>query len=799
MYYLKLALRYFKGQRNITLLNLFGLSLGLSIPILILYFVSFETNYDNFHNDGNRIYRIIAVEKGTHGTEIWAYTPLPLTQAVRNEIQDAEMITGITNFLNEDEPVQIGGEIFYGLKGFTADSCFLKMFNFPIIAGNQNSSFNDPSALFLTESTAKKLFGKEDPVGKTLLIKKYHFTVIGILKDLPQNSNFDFDLLISHLIQRKIHPDFDNLWWFGGSMTFIKKYPNQSLSSIQKRLTIIPGKYFPDFMKDREAFDIQPLQEIHFGNNIKGDEKPAISKSYLFILSAIAFAVLFIASANFVNLSISQSEKRAQMTACLKIFGAGKFQLMMLYIVESITLSIIALFIAVFLSLILLPWFNELSQRSVTLNLVNLKIVLSIVLIGLLTGFLSGIYPAYVFSKQQPVQLLGASTIIYQQKAGLRKVFIAIQFILTILLITSQLIITRQISFMKNHDLGFDINGLITIPIYNYDEDKRLAFAHLFVERINQKSGQYGIAGTTISENVPGLNFPNKFAIISEGSTIEDSKEMVVTSIDEKFPDVYKIPVVSGRCFSETIASDRFRNVILNETAASILNWPEPLNKRIRFRHESDFFTVVGVLRDNNFKSLQNQIEPVIYRYTGGNWLVNYITVRVENSNYGETIKYIKSIWDEIAPKTAFQYFFIKDKYLEKYSQEVRLSKIIGTFTLIAVALSCFGLFSMISFICLRRTKEIGIRKINGARIAEVMFLINKDFIITIAIAFVISCPFSLYIMQKWLLNFAYKASLSWWIFAISGLITFAIALLTASFRSYRSARVNPVNSLRYE
>jgi len=798
-YNIKISFRYLSRQKYISFLNLSGLTIGMTVAILIFYFVNFEMSYDNFHRDGSRIYRIISVMKGTGGTDYRATTPLPLPDAARKDIKEAEMTTALSLFLSDDEPVKYGDKSFFNLTGYTADSCFLKMFSFPMINGDRNSVFENPDAIVLTKSTAAKLFGNDNPLGKELIIGDYNFTVSGIIKDLPENSIFRFDLLVSHLILNKMHPDLANMWWGSGSLTFIKIHAGQGVSSVKTDLAAIPGKYFPDYLKGRESYDIQPIAGIHLDSRISGDVKPPVSLNYLYILLGIAFAVLFIACANFVNLSTSQSEKRARETGLRKLSGAGRFQLTTLFMGEAVALSLSAVICAIFLSKLLLPWFNELSQRNISIDFANPKIIVTVLLFGILTGVLSGIYPALILSGYQPIHILRPGNKADGSKTGIRKGFIIAQFLITIILIISQLFITRQIEFMKNHDLGFNEEDLLSIPIRVKDENKRLDFARVFEERLQRESPADYLKGVTLSENVPGNNFPNRFAVIAEGSSPEESKEMVVTSVDEHFSDVFQVPVASGRILSDTIATDRFKNVMINESAARKLGWDNPIGKKIRFRHEEEFLTVVGILKDINISSMQSQIEPVVYRYTGANWLAGYVTMRTDPRYYAQTIKFVKGIWEEQAHGVPFQYFFIKDKYNDRYRAEERLAGIVGTFTVIAIFLSCLGLFALIAFLLIKRTREIGIRKINGASITGVIFMLSSDYFKSVATAFVIACPVALLIMHKWLLNYAYRTDLSWWIFALAGFIAFAIALLTVSLQTWRAATRNPVDALRYE
>jgi putative ABC transport system permease protein len=797
-YNIKLSMRYLARQKSITLLNLTGLSIGMSVAILIFYFVHFERSYDNFHKDGNLIYRIISVNKGTGGTDYRATTPLPFPDAAAKELKAAEMTTGLTLFLSDDEPVKSADKSFFNLTGYTADSCFLKMFSFPLVNGNAKTVFDNPGSVVLTESTAKKIFGDLSPLGKELQIGDFNFTVSGVMKDLPENSIFKFDLLVSHLILKKMHPNLAEMWWGSGSMTFIKVFSNQNIGSVKSDLATIPGKYFPDYLKGRESYDIQPLEGIHSDSRVIGDIKPPVSVSYLYILMVIATAVLFIACANFVNLSTSLSEKRARETGLRKLAGAGRFQLTFLFLLEAVAISLIAVFFAVFLSKLFLPWFNELSQRNININFTEGRIILSVLLLGILTGVISGIYPALLFSAYQPVQILRSKQKT-ESKTGIRKGFIIAQFLLTIILIISQLFISRQISYMKNHDLGFNENDLLSVPIHVKDENKRLEFAKIFEESLSREAKAYNIKGIALTENIPGQNFPNRFAVIPEGSPAEDSKEMVVTSVDEHFSDVFQVPVISGRILTDTIASDRFKNVMINETAAKKLGWENPVGKKIRFKHEEEFVTIVGVLKDINIRSMQTQLEPMVYRYTGENWFAGYVTLRADQHYYSQTIKFVNQIWDEQAHGIPFQYFFIKDKYNSRYRDEERLSNIVGTFTVIATLLSCLGLFALIAFLLVQRTKEIGIRKINGAGIAEVMLLLSSDYIKSVVIAFVLACPFAWVTLNKWLQNFAYRTDLNWWVFGLSGILAVGVAILTVSLQTWRAAVRNPVEALRYE
>lgn len=771
----------------------------MSVTILIFYFVNFEMHYDSFHKNSNQIYRIITVGKGISGTDYGANTPLPLPEIVKKDVENVEMTTSLSLFLRENDPIKVENQTYFNLLGYTTDSSFLKMFNFPLIAGNINTIFDNPDNVIITQNTATRLFGKENPLGKELKIGMFNFTVVGILKDLPENSIFKFNLLVSNSIMKKLHPDLPYLWWWSGSLTFIKIYPNQNIVPIKASLGSIPDKYFPDFLKGRIMFDIQPLKSIHLDSRVLGDIKPPISFNYLYILMLIGIAVLFIACVNFVNLSTSQSEKRSREAGIRKLSGSTRNQIIRVHIGEATVISLVSLALSIVLSKLFLPWFNELAERNINIDFTNVRILIILLFFGVVTGIVSGIYPALKFSKFTPIQVIRSRIGTTRNKIGLRTGFIIIQFLITIVLITTQFFIAKQVSFMKNHELGFDDEDLISIPLFYNDENNQLHFAKILTENLEKEASRFGIRGVTLSENVPGQNYPNKFAIVPEGVSPENSIEMVVTSVDEHFTNVFKIPLKSGRILTDTIQSDKFKNVLINEMAARKLGWGMPLGKQIRFKHEKDPFTIVGVIQDINFKSLQTPIEPMVYRFTATNWLIGYLTLKLPHNNYFNSIKFIHTTWDKLAPSVPFQYFFIKDKYMEKYQGEDRLAKIVGTFALLAVLISCLGLFSMITFICSRRTKEIGIRKINGAKIRDVVFTLVKNFIKWVTIAFIIACPVCWFILYKWLQNFAYKTILSWWIYILAGMLTILIVLLTVVWQSCMAATKNPVEVLKYE
>jgi putative ABC transport system permease protein len=798
-YNLKIAFRNFNRHRKLSLLNLFGMTVGMTVAILIFNYVLFEKSYDNFNDDNELLFRIISIHKNPYGTEYSATTPLPMPATVEQVVKYVETVTGYTQILWENDLVKANGNICFNLTGFATDTNFLRLFNFPLISGNKESVLSHPSSVLLTEQTAMKLFGTDNPVGGTLSIGDDLYTVEGILSDLPENSIFRFDFLVSSQILNRQYPDLLTRWWHGGSMTFIKLIPGHDIEMVRADLARIPEKFFPDFLKERQEFDIQPLSSVHLDNRVAGDAIPAVSETYLYLLLVIGFSVLLIACVNFVNLSISQSQQRAKETGVRKISGAGRRQLVGMFVGETVINSVMAAMLAALLSNFFMPWFNELTQRNLAIQLTDGKTVVAIFLFGILTGVLSGIYPALVFSRYRPVRAFNMRSGIREGKGSMWKSFIVVQFVIAILLIVSQLFIIRQVSFMKTHDLGFVSEGLITIPVGQLPEEQRLASVRLLTEAIEKAGSAFNIKGISVTENVPGKNFPNKFAVIPERENDDTSKEMVVTSVDGNYASVFMIPIVSGRMLSDNIPGDIYGSVMLNEAAVRIFGWDDYEGKQIRFRHERDPLIVVGVLKDINFKSLHNSVEPVVYRYAGQSWLTSYMTIRADISRYRETLEFLEVTWKEIVPDTQFSYSFISEMYNDKYKEEERLARTLGTFSFLAVLLSCLGLYAIIAFTSERRTKEIGIRKVNGAKVWEVMALLNLDFVKLVVLASIVAIPIAWFTMNRWLQSFAYKTELSWWIFALAGVIALGIALLTVSWQSWRAARRNPVEALRYE
>ena len=638
------------------------------------------------------------------------------------------------------------------------------------------------------------------PIGKTLTIHgKYYFIVVGVIKNIPSNSSFQFDAFISdEFLNRYLYPNEDKKWNSMGVETYVQFSPAISPQYLKSQFTSLLNKYLPDYLKGRLKLDIQPLQDIHTNIEIESRLAPQVSKSALLIFFIIACTILVIASINFINITTSLFVERQKEIGIRKIVGANRIQLIQQLLCESILMTFCALLLGYILLQFMLPYFNNYIQQPISYKAVNnISFVSFAVIFSLTLGLINGIYPSLILSAQRPLTFLRKE---HKKILGLiriRYLPVTIQFGITIALILCVITISNQVSFMKNHDLGFSSNNLISIPVeVKTMEDYRNV--KLYVDVLKNEGLTHGIQSAAFSENVPGSFFPNGFKIIPEGVSNDKGIEMVVTrSVSDDFLPTCKMNIVDGRNFSKNMSTDFTDAAIINQTAAKMLGWNNPIGKRIRFSFDSHYFTIIGVIKDIHFKSLQNKIEPLVFTQYGAP--MNNVIVRINPGDFPNTISYLKQQWNNILSASTFKYDFVDDMYRENYKKEEKLLKAISTFATLAIILASLGLFGLTVLIALRRTKEIGIRKTLGATVSNIVFLMSKELIFWVIAANILAVPVAVYFMNKWLQNFPYRIELSWWIMMLSGLIALVIALVTVSVNAIKAATANPVEALRYE
>jgi putative ABC transport system permease protein len=789
--YLKIAFRNLWRHRVFSFINIMGLTVGMTAFFLIFMYVKFELGYDSFHSKANRIYRVVCDLKtptetiNTNGPS-WAVAP-----HIKNdfpEIESAVRISGASLLVRKgDAKFQEDNTLF-------ADSSFFQMFDFKLLKGNPQTVLKDQLSIVLSETAAKKYFGNADPVGQTVLLTDGNFNakITGIMQDIPENSQIKADMLVSMTtISQKFNPDIDNQWGNYGERTFLLLKPGTNAKALQAKLPAFLEKRNGDEMKKLQMFPtliLEPLRDVYLRSTRDGSKTGNIIDVYIFTI--VAVFILLIACFNFVNLTTARSAERAKEVGIRKVVGAAKIQLARQFIGESVILCLIAFILSVILSALLLPLFNQLSGKIISHNIFShpqYLLILFVTSIGI--GILAGIYPALVLSSFQPVTVLKGRFATSMKGILLRKGLVITQFTISIALIIATIVVYNQMRFMRSQDLGFNKEQKLILDTHGDSARNTLK---------NQVATLPNVISTAMSSSVPGGGNPGAY------SQIENVKgEMQIANLDLYFVDYdyipqYKIKIIAGRAFSRDFGTDTTQAMVVNEAAMKLFGYNSPrqiIGKK--FDQWGRRGMIIGVVKDFHFRSLQEVIKPLSMRIEPDG--CSLISVSVSPKNLPATISAIENKWKTLIPHRPFSYYFLDEFFDKQYRAEDRFGRLFLNFAVLAIFISCLGLLGLASYSTMQRTKEIGVRKVMGASVANIVSLLSKDFLKLVIISFVVAAPVAWYFMHKWLTGFAYRINVSWWIFLIAGITAIAIALLTVSFQAIKAAVANPVNSLRTE
>jgi putative ABC transport system permease protein len=637
-------------------------------------------------------------------------------------------------------------------------------------------------------------------LGKTFTYENYTFTITGIINNIPSNSIFDSDFFLSDTFRYKYFPDIHERWYHFGLFTFVTFNGRTVPDGFENRLANIEKQYYPDFMKGRHNYLVTEFKGSHLNPSLENDILPGVNPLYLLILSAIALGILVIACLNFMNISMANAGKKSIETAIKKVNGATPGLLIGDFFAEIAFLVFVSLIISLFGVFQLLPYFNILIEKNIVVNYSDSILWAGMTGFGILAIIISGLYPSIALARPSPVKVLLHNKEADKNKMTFQKSFVVLQFIIAIILGIVQLFIFKQIAFMQNHETGFKKENLITLPVRSLGNngDERLRNTTILTQSLEKYQSQYGYGKASISEFVPGFGFRNLFKIYPEGNTYPDGMELLSCDVDENFLDVFGMQMINGRFFSKEYSADN-NSIVINESAWKKLGWKSVEGESVGLITKENRKQVVGVINDINVKSLQYPVQPMIYQFGRHHNYPGYVTLRINPDKKTESVEFIKKQWMNLFPDIPFSFENVEEKYNAAYGAEKKLARITGVFSILAMFLSLLGIFALSTLEAEKRIKEIGIRKINGAKVNEVMTMLNKDFFKWVAIAYVIACPVAWYAMNKWLHNFAYKTELSLWIFGLAGILAFGIALLTVSWQSWRVATRNPVEALRYE
>jgi len=780
--YLKITLRNIKKHKGFSFINVIGLAIGMAICILMLLWVRDELSFDRFHKNVDKIYRVISEIHTADHISLNARTPNPLGPTLKEKYPE---IINFARFQGFD-----GWLVKYEDKAFindnlgTADPSFFEMFSFPFIKGNPKTALRDRYSIVITENMAKKYFGNEDPMGKVLKIAD-DFTVTGVIQNIPENSHLHFDCIFPiENMESFWHENFND-WQRVKFYTYIQLSENSTSKAVNQKIANV--------VKDRlqnsntELF-LQPLKDVHLRSDFEWDldNYAQGSMTYIYIFTLVAFCILLIACINFMNLSTARSMQRAKEVGMRKVSGAQRGDLVKQFFGESILLTFIALFLAFILTELILPVFNNLSGKQVSLKFShNFSFLIGLGAITMLTGIIAGSYPALFMSKFHPIEVLkGVLRRSNNRDTSIRKILVIFQFALTTILIIGTIVIYNQLNYIKNKNLGFNKDHIITFwsGHMNYEPFKNKLLQNLNILSITQSQAPnqqpWGVTGFYWEGQNP------------------DQKDIMLypVGVDYDYLITFDIEMAEGRFFSKEFSTDANQAIVITETAAKVMGMESPLGKKIS--HEQLQGTIIGVIKDFHQSSLHNQIEPLIFHIPEE---FHLICAKLNSKNISETLAFIEKTWKKFVPNYPFTYEFLDKTIDYQYKAEQKISTIFKYFTVLAIFIACLGLFGLASFMSEQRTREIGIRKVLGSSISGVVFLLNREFTKWVLIANFIAWPIAYFIMINWLQNFAYRINLGVWTFVLSAAIALMVALLTVSYQSIRAALANPVESLRNE
>lgn len=790
--YFKVAFRNLWRYKGFSLINIMGLSIGMTACFLICLYVNFELSYDSYNSKADRIYRVVADVKTP--TEVingdrpaWAVPP-----NLEDEFTEVKSFVRIVT--DEDLLVRKGDAKFLEGKVMWADSALFQIFDFDLQRGDPQTVLKEPFSVVLSETAARKYFGKSDPVGQTLLIgdEGHLMKVTGTMKDIPENSQIRGDMIVSmSTIIKMWNPRLDSSWSSYGAYAYLLLNPGTDAKALEKR--------FPAFLEKRNGLEmkrsqmyptlfLEPLRDVYLRSTRMGHKTGNITNVYIF--SVVAIFILLIACFNFINLTTARSAERSREVGIRKVVGAERTQLMRQFIGESIIICLIAFFLATIFSWLLLPLFNELAGKTISNSIFeNARYLLIMFFTSIVIGALAGVYPALVLSSFRPVIVLKGKFSTGSRGMLLRRTLVVSQFAISIGLIVSTIIVYNQMSYMRNQDLGFNKDQIIVMNTYGVPS------RYAFKDAVAQLPAVKSIA-TSLS--VPGGGHSGAYSEIENIKGDLQVANLDVYFVDFDYIDQFKLKILAGRPFSRDFTTDSTQAMILNEAAVKMFGYasPEQVIGR-RFKQWGREGKIIGVMKDFHYHSLQLPIKPLSMRIETGN--DHLISAKVSPVNLPATIAAIEKKWKEFIPQRPFSYYFLDEYFDRQYRSEERFGKLFLNFAILAIFISCLGLLGLASYSTVQRTKEIGIRKVMGASVSNIVTLLSRDFLRLVAIAALIAFPVAWFAMNRWLEDFAYRTGVSWWVFVMAGILAALIALLTISFQAIKAAVANPIKSLRTE
>ena len=780
--YLKVAIRNLIRHKGYSAINIAGLAIGMACAILILLWVQDELSFDRFHENADVLYRVEENQHYSAGAYHVNVTPFPAGPAFKEGIPEVAEASRLT---------WAGGLLFrYGEKAFfendirAVDPAFLRMFTFPLAQGDRETALDDPHSLILTREMAEKYFGDEEPIGKVISVdNQYEFTVTGIIEKLPENSSLRFSILIPFAFQKERGWWHDH-WGTNSIGTYVQLREGASIRAVDEKMTAIQKSHLEESTTD---FVLAPLTEMHL-HSYFGYGRPMGNIQYVYIFTALALFVLLIACINFMNLSTARSAKRAREIGLRKVVGALRGNMIRQFLGESVLIACIGLLFAVPMVEFLLPFFNELSGKDIALDLMGNRVLLLLIGVALATGLVAGSYPALFLSSFRPAAVLKGSLRSGASSSLFRKILVVLQFSLSIGLIIGTGVVYNQVTFMRGKGLGYEKEHVLNIRMRGdisgaYDELKMELTAHPAVLGVSAARQRLPNIGSNSSGGEWDGKDPELDVVIGN------------TQVDYDFVETMGIELVEGRSFSREFSTDATEAYLVNEKMAELMGVESVVGKRFSLWREG---TIIGVMKDFHFKSVRDEIEPLVLGLNDPKDLT-WMIAKFHPESAVAGVEFLKETWERVVPNYPLEYQFLDREFDWMYRSEERMGGILQYFSVVAVLIGCLGLFGLASFMAEQRTKEIGVRKVLGASVAGIVVLLTREFTKWVLLANLVAWPIAWYAMSRWLEGFAFRVELGWEIFALAGVGALVIAWLTVSWQAVRAALSNPIEALRYE
>ncbi|MFY0593363.1 ABC transporter permease [Roseivirga sp.] len=787
--YLKIAFRSLLKSKSTSLINVLGLSTGIACCIIIFLFVQNETSFDKFHDKSDEIFRVLTIDEALGvSSNLVGITMPALGESMKNNFPEVEnsvrMLTQGRQLITYDQ------QGYYSEHFAYAEPSLFEVFDFKLIDGDVDKALSEPNTVVLSESMAQRTFGTDDPIGKRVDIGgQTGLEVVAVMRDVNENSHLNFDVVVS-MLQADTTSNFAQFiqsWRSISMTTYVQLNSPANESNVEGKMEELIRV---NDVGENFSVTLQPLADVHLKSSGILFQNYNLSQTdinYVYTLAAVGLFVMLIASFNFMNLSTARSTNRAREVGVRKVFGAFRRQLINQFMVESVVICFLSLFIAIGFVTLVSPLVNlPIEENLAVYFLRNVEWLIGSVLFVLFLGLFSGSYPALMLSGFNPIGILRGSFKTSAKGVLLRKSLVIFQFTISIAMIIGTAIVYDQLQHQRNIDKGFDPEQIVTLNVGHPTLQQALpVFMNKLEEipEVNKTARTAGMPGRTFGRN----------RVRPEGASAEDTWIISVFSFDDEFMDLMGMEIVDGRGYDRNMQTDQQQAVLINEAMAKELAWEDPVGKKLNFGQQET--TVIGVVKDFHFTNMRHKIEPLAMRYNPNNG--GSLAIKFAANDASGTIESIQAAWNEVFPNSPFEYRFFDEEFGQQYASDERFGKLVFSFTWLAIFIACLGLFGLSAFTAEQKTKEIGVRKVLGASISGIILLLSKQFSQLIGVAILLAVPVAYFLMKSWLGDFEYRVEIDWFWFVISAVVAMSIALITVTFQSVKAATTNPTNSLR--